>query len=251
MKRKLLILMSIATILICGNDTSSVSINAAPAPTPYPTPSYDPGSYLPPVRVGKSVTVRGENLAEQIQAAQDDRSVVTVRIEGGGSISKQVTLRKHTIFDSATYSCDMQGITDQGQFLMADGVRVEGTWRIPKALMDYFKFGNGRNWQDPYLLKVQALTAQELAGTGTTMLEPTYVDGPRPAIEVFQALGDTIGSHTGAARDIAVIGFHIKGRQRVYDGGIRSTILFGNCVRCTAQNNYLEDTGSIGITFGG
>jgi len=223
----------------------------APAPTPYPTPNYNPASYLPPVRAGKTVTVRGENLADKIQAAQDDASVATVRIEGGGSIAKQVTLRKHTVFDSSTYACDMQGQTDQGQFLVADGVLVEGTWRMPKVLIDYFKFGNGRNWQDPYLLKVQALTAEQLAGTGTTLLEPTYVNGPNPAIEIFQALGDTIGSHTGASRDIAVIGFHIKGRQKIYDGGVRSTILLGNCVRCTAQNNYLEDTGSIGITFGG
>ncbi|HKG97264.1 MAG TPA: right-handed parallel beta-helix repeat-containing protein [Pyrinomonadaceae bacterium] len=223
----------------------------APAPTPYPTPNYDPAGHLPAVRAGKTITVSGENLANKIQAAQDDPSVATVRIEGGGSISKQVTLRKHTVFDSSTYSCDMQGITDQGQFLVADGVLVEGTWRIPKVVIDYFKFGNGRNWRDPYLLKVQALTAEQLAGTGTTILEPTYVNGLLPAIEVFQALGDSVASHTGSARDIAVIGFHIKGRQTVYDGGVRSTILLGNCVRCTAQNNYLEDTGSIGITFGG
>jgi hypothetical protein len=222
-----------------------------PAPTPYPTPSYDPNSYLPAVRAGKTVTVRGPNLADKIQAAQDDPTVATVRIEGGGSITKQVTLRKHTIFDGSTYSCDVQGITDQGQFLVADGVRVEGTWRMPKELLDYFKFGNGRNWQDPYLLKVQALTAEQLAGTGTTILEPTFVNGPYPAIEVFQAIGDSVASHTGSARDIAVIGFHIKGRQKVYDGGVRATILLGNCVRCTAQNNYLEDTGSIGVTFGG
>ena len=226
-------------------------LSQTPTPTPYPTPSYDPASYLPAVRQGKTVTVRGPNLADQIQAAQDDSTIAIVRVEGGGSIAKQVTLRKHTVFDSSTYSCDMQGITDQGQFLVADGVRVEGTWRIPKELLDYFKFGNGRNWQDPYLLKVQALTAEQLAGTGTTLLEPTFVNGPHPAIEVFQALGDSVASHTGSAHDIAVIGFHIKGRQRVYDGGVRSTILFGNCVRCTAQNNYLEDTGSIGITFGG
>lgn len=197
------------------------------------------------------MTVRGEGLAEKIQAAQDDASVATVRIEGGGSITKQVTLRKHTVFDGSTYSCDVQGITDHGQFLVADGVLVEGTWRMPKVLLDYFKFGNGRNWEDPYLLKVQALTAEQLAGNGTTILEPTYFNGPNPAIEVFQALGDSVASHTGATRDIAVIGFHIKGRQKVYDGGVRSTILFGNCVRCTAQNNYLEDTGSIGIIFGG
>lgn len=226
-------------------------LSQTPAAAPYPTPNYDPDSFVPPVRAGKTVTIRGPNLADKIQAAQDDPSVATVRIEGGGSIDKQVTLRKHTIFDSSTYSCDMQGITDQGQFLIADGVRVQGTWRMPKELVDYFKFGNGRNWQDPYLLKVQALTAEQLAATGTTLLEPTFVNGPVPAIEVFQALGDSIGSHTGSARDIAVIGFHIKGRQKVYDGGVRATILLGNCVRCTAQNNYLEDTGSIGITFGG
>lgn len=247
----LLIIFALAGLDYGNNRPSQPLPNPTPVPTPYPTPNYDPASYLPPIKAGKTVTVSGENLADKIQAAQDDPSVVTVKIEGGGSISKQVTLRKHTVFDSLTYSCDMQGITDQGQFLIADGVRVEGTWRMPKALIDYFKFGNGRNWQDPYLLKVQALTAEQLAGTGTTILEPTFVRGPYPAIEVFQALGDTVGSHTGSARDIAVIGFHIKGRQKVYDGGVRSTILFGNCVRCTAQNNYLEDTGSIGITFGG
>ena len=251
MNIKFAILIILASVLFAFGNSKPSGLLQTPAPTPYPTPNYDPASYIPTVRTGKTATVRGENLADKIQAAQDDPSVATVRIEGGGSIAKQVTLRKHTVFDSSTYSCDMQGITDQGQFLVADGVLVEGTWRMPKLVIDYFKFGNGRNWQDPYLLKVQALTAEQLAGTGTTLLEPTYVNGPYPAIEVFQALGDTIGSHTGAARDIAVIGFHIKGRQKVYDGGVRSTILLGNCVKCTAQNNYLEDTGSIGITFGG
>jgi hypothetical protein len=238
---------------LCGvnKPSSQRATNPLQTPTPYPTPRYDAASYIPAIPRGRTVTVRGENLADRIQAAQDDLAVASVRIEGGGSIAKQVTLRKHTVFDSSTYSCDMQGITDQGQFLIADGVRAEGTWRMPQALIDYFKFGNGRNWQDPYLLKVQALTAEQLAGTGTTILEPTYSNGTLPAIEVFQALGDSSASHTGTARDIAVIGFHIKGRQKIYDGGVRSTILFGNCVRCTAQNNYLEDTGSIGITFGG
>lgn len=253
MQVKLLIAIALASLLFIYGNSKAVqaSHTPAPAPTPYPTPNYDPASYLPAIRTGKTVTIRGQNLADKIQAAQDDPSIVTVKIEGGGLIAKQVTLRKHTIFDSSTYSCDVQGVTDQGQFLVADGVRVEGTWRMPKALLDYFRFGNGRNWQDPYLLKVQALTAEELAGTGTTILEPTYVNGPHPAIEVFQALGDSVGSHTGSAHDIAVMGFHIKGRQQVYDGGVRSSILFGNCVRCTAQNNYLEDTGSIGISFGG
>jgi hypothetical protein len=243
-------MLIIFALLLAGGDNKSEA-SYTQTPTPYPTPSYDPNSYMPAARAGKTVTVRGANLADKIQVAQDDPSVTTVRIEGGGSIAKQVTLRKHTVFDSSMYSCDVQGITDQGQFLVADGVRVEGTWRMPKELLDYFKLGNGSNWQDPYLLKVQALTAEQLAGTGTTILEPTFANGPRPAIEVFQALGDSVESHTGSARDIAVIGFHIKGRQRVYDGGVRASILLGNCIKCTAQNNYLEDTGSIGITFGG
>jgi hypothetical protein len=251
MKMKLFMLVVLVSVLFAYiNSRPSEPFHTA-APTSYPTPSYNPASYISAVRAGRTVTVRGENLADKIQAAQDDPAVATVRIEGGGSIAKQVTLRKHTVFDSSTYSCDVQGITDHGQFLVADGVLVEGTWRMPKVLLDYFKFGNGSNWQDPYLLKVQALTAEQLAGTGTTILEPTYVNGPNPAIEVFQAVGDSIASHTGAARDIAVIGFHIKGRQKVYDGGVRATILLGNCVHCTVQNNYLEDTGSIGITFGG
>ena len=238
MKIKLLILIVLAA-------------QAVSAQTPYPTPNYNPEAYRPLVKSGKKVTVRGPNLAEKIQAAQDDPSVTTVLVEGGGPITKQVTLRKHTVFDSSTYSCDVEGITDYGQFLIADGVLVEGTWRMPQVVIDYFKWGKGRNWQDPYLQKVQALTAEQLAGTGTTILEPTYANGTLPSIEVFQALGDSVASHTGSARDIAVVGFHIKGRQKVYDGGVRSTILLGNCTRCSAQNNYLEDTGSIGITFGG
>ena len=219
--------------------------------TPYPTPNINPLAYLPKLTAGKTVTVSGENLADKIQAAQNDPEVGTVKIEGGGSIAKQVTLRKHTVFDSSTYSIDVQGITDQGAFLVADGVLVEGTWRPPQILIDYFEKGDGRNPNDPYLLKVHALTAEQLAGAGTTLLEPTFVRGPFPAIEVFQALGDTTNSHTDKARDIAVMGFRIKGRQRVYDGGVRSTILFGNCTRCAALYNYLEDTGSIGILFGG
>src|ERR1051325_2940773 len=185
--------LSILIVIACAAQFVS-------AQTPYPTPSYNPASYLPPVRAGKTVIVRGPNLAEKIQTAQDDPSVATVRIEGGGSIAKQVTLRKHTVFDSSTYSCDMQGITDTGQFLIADGVLVEGTWRMPKTIIDYFKSGNGRNWQDPYLQKVQSLTVDQLAGTGTTLLEPTYAtNGGYPSIEVFQALRGSVAGHTGPA----------------------------------------------------
>jgi hypothetical protein len=225
----------------------------APPPTPYPTPRYDPASYLPKVIAGRTayVSAKDGDLATLIKKAQDDPNISSVSIKGGGSITKQVVLRKHTVFDGSTYSCDVQGITDYGVFLIADGVLVEGTWRAPQVLLDFFAQGNGRNWQDRYLAAVQALAPVQLAGSGTTILEPTYTNGILPAVEVFQALGDSCCSHTDKARDVAVVGFHIKGRQKVYDGGVRSTILFGNCTHCTAQNNYLEDTASIGITFGG
>jgi hypothetical protein len=229
-------------------------------PTPFPTPNIHPANYLPRVRAGRTAKVSGRNLAEKIQAAQDDPAVSAVSIQGGGSIAKPVILRKHTVFDSSTYSCDATdevgiirgvSVTDYGCMLVADGVLVEGTWRPPQALIDYWEKGDGRNPNDRYLLAVQALTAEQLAGTGTTILESTFVAGKNPAISVFQALGDACCSHTGKARNISIRGFHIKGRQRTYDGGVRSTILFGNCIRCSAQYNYLEDTGSIGITFGG
>jgi hypothetical protein len=95
------------------------------------------------------------------------------------------------------------------------------------------------------------LTPEQLAGTGTTILEPTFSAGPTPAVIVFQAKGDACCSHTERSRNIAIVGFHIRGWPQVCEGGVRSTMQFGNCVRCTAQNNYLEDTASIGISFGG
>lgn len=228
--------------------------------TPFPTPDIDPRDYIPAIPVGETAIVSGENLAEKLQQAQDDPTVISVRVEGGGSITRPVILKKHTAFDSSTYSCDITdavrwvpgvSITDYGCFRIADNVLVEGTWRPPQAVVDYFEKGDGRNPNDPYLLKVQALTAEELAGTGTTILESTHTNGGLPTIIVFQTLGDACCSHSHKAQGIAIIGFRIKGRQRTPDGGVRSTMQFGNCTHCLAQYNYLEDTGSIGISFGG
>ena len=185
-------------------------------PTPYPTPKFDPGTYLPGSPSGNTIHVSaksGRDLATSIQAAEDRADVTTVFIEGGGSIVKQVKLKHHTVFDNSTYSCDVEGLTDYGVFLIADSLLVEGK--------------------------------------GTTILEPTYHNTSGPGIEVFQAAGDACCSHEGSSHDIAVVGFHIKGRQTVYDGGVRASILLGNCKHCSAQNNFLEDTGSIGITVGG
>lgn len=228
--------------------------------TPYATPDIDPRDYIPPVPVGKTVIVSGENLAKKIQQAQDDDSVTSVRVEGGGSITIPVILRKHTAFDSSTYACDVTdatgfipgvSVTDYGCFLVSDGVLVEGTWRPPQALVDYWEKGDGRNRFDPYLLKVQALTAEQLAGEGTTILESTYTNGGLPSITVFQTKGDACCSHADKAENVAILGFRIKGRQQTPDGGVRSTVQFGNCHHCLAQYVYLEDTGSIGISFGG
>lgn len=231
------------------------------AQTPAPTPNINPNSYIPARPRGRTMTVSSSNrLSEAIQQAQDDPNTTSVRIVGGGSIRRPVILKKYTTFDSSTYSCDVTPentifrdvpITNYGCFLVSDGVYVGGTYRPPQTVLEYFKSGNGRNPNDRYLLAVQALTADQLAGTGTTILEPTYVTKSNPAVEVFQALGDVCCAHTGKASNITIQGFRIKGRQTVYDGGVRSTILLGNCVRCAVMDVYLEDTASIGVTAGG
>jgi hypothetical protein len=253
----------------------------AAAQTPARLPNIDPAAYLPTKRPGPTITVSLANVsisgasasgalqrlrAERetaaaandlgllINAANKELSALgggTISIAGGGSIKTQVQLDHHAKFDSSTYSCDLTGITDYGCFLLGDNVLVEGTYKPPQVLLDYFRQGKGSNHRDPFLLRVQSLTPEQVAGTGTTILEPNFASGRVPAVIVFQAKGDACCSHTERSRNIAVIGFHIRGRQQVYDGGVRSTIQFGNCERCTAQNNYLEDTASIGISFGG
>ena len=251
------------------------------AQAPAQLPKIDPAAYTPAKRPGPTITVSLANVSiagpapsgalqrlrtvRQTAAEANDLGLLinaankeliaagggTISIAGGGSIKTQVELNHHTKFDSSTYACDIVGITDFGCFLIGDNVLVEGTYQPPQALLEYFQKGNGRNHRDPFLRAVQSLTPQQLAGTGTTILEPTFVSGRTPALIVFQAKGDACCSHTERSRNIAVIGFHIRGRQQVYDGGVRSTMQFGNCERCTAQNNYLEDTASIGISFGG
>jgi len=249
------------------------------AQTPARLPNIDPAAYLPVtksdptirvslanvsgapagavqqrLRAARQTAAAANDLGQLINAANKELTALgggTISIEGGGSIKTQVQLDHHTKFDSSTYSCDVQDITDFGCFLIGDNVLVEGTYRPPQALLEYFQKGKGSNHRDPFLLAVQSLTPQQLEGTATTILEPSYARGTVPAVAVFQAKGDACCSHTERSKNIAVVGFHIRGRQRVYDGGVRSTIQFGNCERCTAQNNYLEDTASIGISFGG
>jgi hypothetical protein len=258
----------------------ALSINGF-AQTPARLPNVDPAAYLPAKKTGPTIRVSLANVSitgatasdvlQRLRAARQTASEAndlgllinaankeltsigsgTISIEGGGSIKTQVQLDHHTKFDSSTYSCDVVDITDFGCFLIGDNVLVEGTYTPPPALLEYFRKGKGSNHRDPFLLAVQALTPEQLAGTGTTIFEPNFARGTVPAVSVFQAKGDACCSHTERSKNIAVVGFHIRGRQQVYDGGVRSTIQLGNCERCTAQNNYLQDTASIGISFGG
>ncbi|MGI9069690.1 MAG: hypothetical protein ACR2HX_25215 [Pyrinomonadaceae bacterium] len=236
----------------------AVKAPALPLPVPVPTPAYDPKSYIR-AAVGNSITVRakkGEDLASLINSAQE-KNVATIKIAGGGSIKNQVRLRRHTVFDSSTYSCDTRGRDEvvagntnnsvwYGCFLVDDNVLVEGTWRPPVALEDFF-----RNPSAATLAKVQALTPDQLAGTGTTILEPNF-HTKLPSITVFQAYQDAVSvQHERETKNITIMGFHVVGRQPVYDGGSRLTIAFGNCVNCAAMYNYLDNTRSIGIQFGG
>lgn len=233
----------------------------ANTPTTAQVPNINADAYIPRRPSGREATVRSsDRLAEALQRAQDDPNTAAVRVVGGGSIMRPVILKKYTTFDSSTYSCDVTPentifpnipITDYGCFVVSDGVYVGGTYRPPQTVLDYFKSGDGRNPNDRYLRAVQSLTDDQLAGNGTTILEPTFVNRTQPAVEVFQALEDVCCSHTGKAKNITVQGFRIKGRQTVYDGGVRSTILLGNCEHCAVMDVYLQDTASIGVTAGG
>ena len=231
---------------------------ALPLPQPVPTPVYDPQTYMQS-SPGSSITVRakrGEDLASLINSAQN-KNVATVNVVGGGSITNQVRLRRHTVFDSATYSCDTNGRDAvnpgntnnslwYGCFLVDDNVLIEGTWRPPFELEDFF-----RNPSAITLAKVQELTPAELAGTGTTILEPSF-HTKLPSISVFQAYQDaTSQQHERESKNITIMGIHVVGRQPIYDGGMRQTMTFGNCVNCAAIYNYLDNTRSIGIQFGG
>jgi hypothetical protein len=272
MKPLLLFLLVVTCIVSYGDAGFSLAVTSQDVgqyvkgqgpmsyPTPAPTPRINPDAYIPSRPAGRTMRVASPHqLAELIQQAQDDPNTTSVHIMGGGSIKRPVVLKKYTTFDNSTYSCDVTQentifrapVTDYGCILVSDGVYVGGTYRPPQTVLDYFKSGDGRKPNDPYLLAIQALTAEQLAGRGTTILEPTFANKSIPAVEVFQALGDSCCSHTGKAMNITIQGFRIKGRQTLYDGGVRSTILLGNCEHCAVMDVYLEDTASIGITAGG
>lgn len=255
---------------------ASPSPSANPIPirwaTPYPVPSFNPQSYIPAPRAGKTVTIASANAEEErtftdrLQAAQDDPEVSKV-IVGPGSLKRSTVWKSDARIElpKGTFlSCDQEeGLPDlnkagipfsnYGCILLADGVHVDFPRPIPKVLTDYFERGNGHLWRtDPHFQKLANTTDDQLQGDVGAILEPTFNRGPgNPGIEVFQALGDVLDSHAGKSRNIAITGVVIQGRQQMYDGGVRSSILLGNCENCTVQNALLRDTGSIGIQAGG
>jgi hypothetical protein len=243
----------------------------APVPGPdfgrprYPTTAFDPSRYIRKPVGARIITVRarqGEDLSPLVQATQDTPGNITVSIEGGGSFKSQVRIKHHTKFDSSEYFCDTTGAQENtgtnnsiwyGCFLIDDDVLVEGTWRPPTALNQFFEKPGFES-----LKKVQALTDEEMAGTGTVIWESSFHTTAKPggddqpSVTVFQAYQDAISQqHERESRNITIMGFHIKGRQTVSDGGTRQTIVFGNCVGGAAMVNYLDATASIGIQFGG
>ena len=268
MKIVLLIIILSVFVLVFGSsgaknptpesEARSVSATSMARPTPFPTPVINPQSYFKPWNTGPTVTVKvrpNEDLGAAINQADKQLTGSGKRgilvIQGGGSIRTQVHLNHDSRWDNSTYSCDVKGDVYFGCILVGDNTRHEGTYRPPQALADYFRSGNGWNKDDPFLQRIRALNESVLAGTGTTILEPDYYTGKLPAVTVFQALGDACCSHTDRAENISIRGFHFKGRQRVYDGGVRATVLLGNCKHCTVQETFLNGTASIGITAGG
>lgn len=236
-------------------------------PTPAPTPSIRLSDYIPARPEGQIAEVSGEDLAAKLQAMQDHPDIASVKVSGGGSLTESVVLRKYTTFDSGTYACDQapattpaflarlpkseadhfrgMPISDYGCLLVADGVYVGGLWRFPKEILEIMR-AKGDS------VERAARAAAIPLGDGTVILEPSFsLDAGRPMVEVFQALGDVGRQHTGKAKNITIQGFIIRGRQQVYDGGVRSTVLLGNCERCAVMDVALEDTASIGITAGG
>jgi hypothetical protein len=109
------------------------------------------------LRAVRATAAAANDLGLLINAANQELTTAgggTIAIAGGGSIKTQVQLNHHTKFDSSTYACDITGITDYGCFLVGDNVLVEGTYRPPQAVLDYFRKGNGRNYRDPFLRTV-------------------------------------------------------------------------------------------------
>ena len=158
----------------------------------------------------------GANLAARIQTAQDRADVGRIILEGGGRIDQQITLKKHTVFQSGEYTPNTRDIIDSGVFLVASGVQVE--------------FGRTAVvWQPDY--------------------DVPYGDGRVHATIIFQALE----SHYGAVRDVVFVRPRLRAKPMTNYrlSGVRQAISLGNCTNCAVIEADLKDLGSIGVQFGG
>lgn len=213
------------------------------APTPHPTPQINFASYGGPKPSSpvKVVTAKSnEDLGTLINAANDELKRIgsgSISVTGGGTLRTQAVVDFSITFDGATYICQTE-TPFAGCILLGDNVTAKGTWVTPQFTM--------RDDAQQRLQRVKAVK-------GTTFVEPTYLLKPsNPAVTIFQAKRDTTaGGHTDAPQRVSVIGFHFVGAQTVYDGGIRSTVQFGNCHNCFESNNFYDTTASIGMEFGG
>lgn len=212
-------------------------------PAPQPTPQIDLTSYggPPPSAPIKTVSARnGEDLGLLINAANAELVLTrkgSIAVTGGGILRTQAVVDVPITFDGGTYDCQTQTPWG-GCILLGDGVTAKGTWTTPQFVPS--------DTAEQRLQKAKAVR-------GTTFIEPTYrLNAATPAVTIFQAKRDTTNSsHTDSPQKVSVIGFHFVGAQTVYDGGIRSTIQFGNCHDCLESNNFYDTTASIAMEFGG
>lgn len=241
---------------------------AQPTATPFPTPQIDPQSFIPAPKQGSTVRLQGEegeDYSAKIQAVMDNSANVAQVVLGPGTLRRSIIARTHTHIETTREKplvCELSEDlpqfkmfprSDYGCILIESGVHVSGNFTPPHEMLDYFAKGNGHQWRsDPYAQKLLNLSDDAIHGNASTVLEPEFSLGPsNPGIFVFQAINDVGSSHTGQSENIAVTGIVVQGRQKTYDGGVRATATLGNCKRCSFQNMFLRDTGSIGLQAGG
>lgn len=172
---------------------------------------------VPPLTGSRYVIANGysDDLDVALAAAEAalGASKGTIIWYGDGILSAPVTISHHLEFHNGTITLTTQN-TSSGAILLSDNTTATA-------------FGFVR------------------------IIEPTYNSGGTPAVTIFQAYNDSLSSHTLQANNISVSGFYFQGAQTVYDGGVRSTIAFGNCHNCTATGNTFDNTASLGVEWGG
>ncbi|MGB8508635.1 MAG: right-handed parallel beta-helix repeat-containing protein [Pyrinomonadaceae bacterium] len=157
----------------------------------------------------------GADLGAKINAANASLggSPGEILVRGGGTISTQVIITPgHTLrFSAGTYTLQTE-----------------------------------RLWEGAFLL--QSKTSVVGSGWDTIIVEP-----PKVGWIVFQSFADASSQpvHSGTDSDIRITDLQIKGANPAVEGGVRQTVVLGNCHRCGVENLWLNGTGVIGIQAGG